>query len=366
MGHVRTGFHNTVVCWIVSAAVLISLPLVPASLAQPVREGVDGDVNGDGKVDARDYVLVKRSVLLSDDPEQAYDVNGDGNVDVLDYIMLKRLVLRTGESAGSTIAFESIAKLDTQTNIRNRFTEELTEYLRTLPEEKRISVVFSDESFSNYYAFNAQAEYYSASITKLPFCKWLCTRMDDGDLSPDKELILSDEYRRTGAGILYEQESGTRYTVSELIDYAIRYSDNTAQYMLFQTFGGTGYKKYLASLHSDWKPNSRGYGNVSAADMFALTLDVARYRGENAGRLWDPGTNTKHKLIDPRKFGDAVILQKNGAILKAGSQVHHSIAVFDNDGKRFAIVILTDFDPAFTGYEEMTAIAEYACKALSF
>ena len=58
-----------------------------------------GDVNGDGRVNSMDYLLIKRYMLRSADltkDEQANaDVNGDGTVNAKDYIWVKRYVLRT-------------------------------------------------------------------------------------------------------------------------------------------------------------------------------------------------------------------------------------------------------------------------------
>lgn len=57
-----------------------------------------GDVNGDGKIDARDYAMCKRIVLKTykPTPEEfwAADINDDGKVSVLDYMRLKRMVLK--------------------------------------------------------------------------------------------------------------------------------------------------------------------------------------------------------------------------------------------------------------------------------
>ncbi|MBO4366069.1 MAG: discoidin domain-containing protein, partial [Clostridia bacterium] len=61
----------------------------------PVYE--QGDLNGDGEVDAIDYLLLKKSILgsynLSPEEEARADVNGDGEIDARDYIYLKKLVL---------------------------------------------------------------------------------------------------------------------------------------------------------------------------------------------------------------------------------------------------------------------------------
>lgn len=57
-----------------------------------------GDVNGDGKIDARDYMLCKKIVLGTYAPDEiekwAADVNNDGKVSALDYMRLKRMVLK--------------------------------------------------------------------------------------------------------------------------------------------------------------------------------------------------------------------------------------------------------------------------------
>lgn len=56
-----------------------------------------GDVSGNGKTDARDYMLVKRYVLqtaeLTECQRLAADLNCDGAVDARDYMMLKLTVL---------------------------------------------------------------------------------------------------------------------------------------------------------------------------------------------------------------------------------------------------------------------------------
>ena len=58
-----------------------------------------GDVNGDGKVDAFDYMMTKTTVLGTYVPEadakERMDVNTDGSVDAFDYQMIKSVVLGT-------------------------------------------------------------------------------------------------------------------------------------------------------------------------------------------------------------------------------------------------------------------------------
>jgi len=64
-----------------------------------------GDVNGDSKINAADYAMVKRHVLktytLVDDQLLAADVNENGKVDVADYAMIRRHVLGTYTIGGN-------------------------------------------------------------------------------------------------------------------------------------------------------------------------------------------------------------------------------------------------------------------------
>ena len=58
-----------------------------------------GDVLPNGKIESRDYALIKRGVLktyeLNSDELLASDINGNGKLDTLDYVMVKRHVLGT-------------------------------------------------------------------------------------------------------------------------------------------------------------------------------------------------------------------------------------------------------------------------------
>ncbi len=57
-----------------------------------------GDVSGDGKVNAVDYVLLKRHVMrthtLTETQQAAADVNEDGKINAADYVLLKKKILR--------------------------------------------------------------------------------------------------------------------------------------------------------------------------------------------------------------------------------------------------------------------------------
>ena len=79
---------------IIPCMLALALLFVPLSVS-----ALCGDANGDGKLNARDYLQVKHDLLQSNQntrnvPVNA-DANGDGRLNAKDYMMIKRHVLGT-------------------------------------------------------------------------------------------------------------------------------------------------------------------------------------------------------------------------------------------------------------------------------
>ena len=113
---IEHGFHTNLYCarWLSEDTNRKKLARLEAEIIagfygvlpkEPIRPG-NGDLNGDGKVNAIDYLLVKAAVLgmvrLGEEQKAAADVNGDGSVDAIDYSMIKRAVLGTFTLPGRT------------------------------------------------------------------------------------------------------------------------------------------------------------------------------------------------------------------------------------------------------------------------
>jgi len=93
--YVRVTYHiNGNFCWSSEAAVYGT-----ESQQEDPQPAKRGDVNLDGKIDAKDYMMLKRAILgthtLKEEQLFGADVNGDGARNARDYLMLKRHVLGT-------------------------------------------------------------------------------------------------------------------------------------------------------------------------------------------------------------------------------------------------------------------------------
>ena len=70
----------------------------------------NGDIDGDNKVSAADYILIRKYLLgyseITGDKLKRADVNDDGNINSLDYIAIRKILL-SGENMKYTVSFDS-------------------------------------------------------------------------------------------------------------------------------------------------------------------------------------------------------------------------------------------------------------------
>ena len=96
------------------------------------------------------------------------------------------------------------------------------------------------------YSYKAQTKLAGASLIKLPYCYWVCAQLENGVHSLDETITYTKSWYHGGSGIIYKGEYGVDYTIEQLLDYALRYSDNVAYDMLVYLFGVNGFNDMIA------------------------------------------------------------------------------------------------------------------------
>ena len=85
-----------VLCLLLAALLSLS---VCGGLFASAANAVPGDIDGDGKANAKDYLMLKSYVLgsieLTDEQVARAEISGDGKVNARDYLMLKSYILGT-------------------------------------------------------------------------------------------------------------------------------------------------------------------------------------------------------------------------------------------------------------------------------
>ncbi len=167
-----------------------------------------------------------------------------------------------------------------------------------------LSVYYVDLETGETFMHNADRAYQAASVVKAPYVKYLLASGVDGS----KKLTLSS--KQGGSGIIDQQPVGTQFTVDELMEYAIRYSDNSAYYMLNKEFGFAGFNQYAKELGITANANSNcvlsyprpRFGYLSARDIGLYMEDIAKFiatGSEDAKRLktWMTSTDETRQLV---------------------------------------------------------------------
>ena len=84
---------NKLLMFFITVAILLSVLTIPATAL------LNGDINVNDKIDARDYVLLKRAYFetykLTQTQQALADINGNGKIDARDYLLLKRAYFGT-------------------------------------------------------------------------------------------------------------------------------------------------------------------------------------------------------------------------------------------------------------------------------
>ncbi len=104
---------------VILASIFILLAFNNIFAAVHAIDPVLGDLNSDGEVDIKDYIILKRAVVgkytLNETEESVSDINEDGSINVFDYIMLKRIVLGTIDNEVTITRKESVSRGKTYT-----------------------------------------------------------------------------------------------------------------------------------------------------------------------------------------------------------------------------------------------------------
>lgn len=81
-------------------------------------------------------------------------------------------------------------------------------------------------------AVNKDAEFWPASLLKVPVSMAVTKKIEKGEWKWDNELVLMPSDKNERFGDLYKKPVGTRITIEELVRRALVDSDNTANFML--------------------------------------------------------------------------------------------------------------------------------------
>lgn len=218
------------------------------------------------------------------------------------------------------------------------------------------SVSFRDISHSDGFSVNPSLLYAPASLTKIPLA------MAYYDLAQDDPRVLEASIIYSGTPDLDASEQiqssvqlvpGTSYSVEDLIEHMIKYSDNNAEQLLANHLQAIGQipalEELLANLRVHPNDSTTEVATASSYMLFFRVLYNATYLdrdySEKLLSLMTQGdfragisAGVPSSVTVAQKFGDARIANASGQVV--GAELQNCGIVYDT-GKPYALCVMT-------------------------
>ncbi|HNX80614.1 MAG TPA: class A beta-lactamase-related serine hydrolase [Candidatus Omnitrophota bacterium] len=148
---------------------------------------------------------------------------------------------------------------------------------------QEVAVVIKDLDWNREFVLNENEPFPAASLVKVPIMAAVFQAVQDGKVDLNEKIVLKGSVKTLGSGILKSKPSGTEYTVEELIQTMITYSDNTAANMLIDRLGFDYLNAYFKKLGleetnlsrkmMDFRFRRKGVENFTTARDMSIVLE---------------------------------------------------------------------------------------------
>ncbi len=209
----------------------------------------------------------------------------------------------------------------------------------------QVSMYYEDLESGYTYLHNADHSYFAASLMKAPFCMYILQLAANGKCDLSQKITYTATFESTGTGIIKNAAFGTEYTIQQLIEYAIRYSDNAAFRMLRSVFSVDGFKQFAASIGIEntasigYITNSQITAKEAAIYMHAI-YDFIEQDKTYGKMLYDYMTNTRNPMF----YSSYPLIRKYGW----ADASFHDMAIVDAPHP-YILILCTDHEDGTAG-----------------
>lgn len=138
----------------------------------------------------------------------------------------------------------------------------LRDDLNEIGKDKNISIYFEYLPTSANIAVNKDAEFFPASLSKVPLALVVAKKVETGKWKWENELVVMGQDRDDKFGDLYKSPVGTKITIEELMKKMLAESDNTAYLILLRNIEPAEFND--VKNHLGWENLFDQNGKISA------------------------------------------------------------------------------------------------------
>ena len=213
------------------------------------------------------------------------------------------------------------------------------------------AVYFWDFDTHNYVDINASEIFSTASIIKLPVLIDLFRSVDNGTISLDDTMKLTEYYRTEGSGNLQFKAENSVWSIDKLAEIMITESDNSATNMLVSILGGMhGVNQSIRDWGiknteiENWLPDYKGENHSTARELAQMLYNIDqndKFLSDYARKKIYNYMGHVHndRLIQAGLGKGSKFYHKTGDI---GTMLGDAGIVLTPNGKKYIVVILAN------------------------
>jgi len=204
--------------------------------------------------------------------------------------------------------------------------------------EGRYGLTFIDINSGNSFDIDSTDQYIAASTSKLPINLYLFKLIEEGSLDFDIEMEYLEEDLEYGTGLIIKGDYGDKYTVAQLVEYSLRYSDNCAINMIIRLCGKQDILSYMSALGAQV---NYGYRNRTCpSDMALFTKELYDRYIENP--------DLYGIMVD--YLADTIFNDRINLYLPDGLKVSHKIGNYIKENAYNDVGIVFDGNPYIVSF----------------
>lgn len=209
-------------------------------------------------------------------------------------------VKTTADSAKTTVTTLKTTKKTTAVTTAPALNSLKTEMNRLVRNYKRnCAMLLTAADGTVLYSYQPNTAISGASLIKLPYVYFCCQQLSGGVRSLSDTVTYTKSWYHGGSGIIRKNGYNKTYTVAQLIEYALKYSDNVAYDMLVYLFGIPGFDDMVRSWGYSVSIKSSRFPAVTASFMQTAMnkMQAASGYGKCWQIAWNALTGSQHSYV---------------------------------------------------------------------
>ncbi|GLB60936.1 serine hydrolase [Cytobacillus sp. NCCP-133] len=216
---------------------------------------------------------------------------------------------------------------------------------------------------------NADDSYSSASLIKVPILFAGLTQAEKGLLQLEEEVIVKDDSRVGGSGVLQAMTKGLKVKMLDLMTLMIIVSDNTAANLIIEILGkekinqlikGFGLDKTeLTRRMMDFEALRNGIDNKTTARDMVKSLKALAEHTILSGKYTELALRILEEQQYKNKLANTMDTERVKVASKTGELpgIEHDCAIFTSNGKTvYAAVLVDQLQNQAAGKEVLSSI----------